>query len=171
MPDDVRYEEVVTDDNEMTRRAVREHHREFNPGRVVGGVVGLLLAVVGVVAIARAGIDSSLDRPVVDVFGMQQSAIVGLAEFGVGLLVILGAASEATRSLMGVMGVLALVGGVLGAAASASVQADLGMRSGSGWFLAVCGAIVLASSLVGTYAYGHREVRVLSGAPTSPRWH
>jgi hypothetical protein len=171
MADDVRYQEVVTDDRDNSRRAVSEHHRSINPGRVVGGLIGLVLAIVGVVAIAKAGIDSSLDRPMVDVLGMQQSAIVGLAEFGVGLLVILGAASEATRSLMGVMGVLALIAGVLAAASSTTVRSDLGVSTGSGWFMAVCGAIVLASSLVGTYAYGHREVRLLSGPTNEPRWH
>ncbi len=171
MADDVRYEEVITNDADMTRRAVKEHHRSINPGRIVGGLVGLVLAIVGVVTIAKTGIDSSLDRPVEEVLGMKQSAVVGLAEFAIGLLIILGAASEATRSLIGVMGVLALIAGVLGAASSESLQSDNGMSDGAGWFLAICGAIVLAASLVGTYVYGRREVRLVSDAPGAAHWH
>jgi len=165
MPDDIRYEQVVTDGRNHTRSAVTEHYRSISPGRIVGGIAGVVLATVGVIAIAKAGIDSSLDTPVVSVLGMDQSALVGLVEFGLGLLIVLGAASDATRTFMGAMGVVCLVAGVLGAAATASVRNDIGTGSGSGWFVAVIGAVVVAASFFGTYAHSRREV--YNEAPTT----
>src|ERR1700712_3163843 len=101
MPDQARYEEVTVDGNDDTRRAVTQNYRAVDPGRILGGLIGLILAVVGVVGIAKCGIDGSLDNPVANVLGMDQSAIVGLVEFALGLLMVLGAASSSTRSFMG----------------------------------------------------------------------
>jgi hypothetical protein len=168
MPDQARYEEVTVDGNDDTRRAVTQNYRAVDPGRILGGLIGLILAVVGVVAIAKCGIDGSLDKPVANVLGMDQSAIVGLVEFALGLLMILGAASSSTRSFMGGVGVLALIAGVVAAASTASVRSDIGMDTGAGWFVAICGALVLAASFIGTYAHSRREVRTMSG---TPRFH
>src|SRR5262249_53693531 len=120
----------VVDDGVRTRSADVETRRfEISPGRWILGIVGLVLGVIGVIVLVRAGVDSSLETPVVKVLGMGHSAIVGLVELGAGVLLVLSAASEATRPLGSLIGALLLVAGVIGAAMSSGNRADLGLTT------------------------------------------
>jgi len=74
------------------------------PGQILGGIVGVTFCVLGVLAVARAGIDSTLNVTVVNVAGFQQSAALELGEVIVGLLMIAGAVTVWNRSLMGFVG-------------------------------------------------------------------
>ena len=67
---------------------------------VLAGVLGLATAIVGVMAISRAGLDGSLNVPVARAAAFNQSAMVGLGEFAAGLLLVLAALSYATRNLI-----------------------------------------------------------------------
>lgn len=139
-------------------QSVRERGRAMSPGRIIGGIVGVVLAIAGVVAITRGGIDGSLNKPLVQVFGMTQSAMVGLIELAAGLLLIGCAASESARPYMGAIGALALIAGVVGAASSVQIRLDVGFGKSTAVFVAILGAIALAAALVPAVWGSDRDV-------------
>lgn len=150
-------EQIQEQDSATT--VVRERAYWRSPGCVVGGIAGLALVITGLVVILRARIDATLDTPTVVVFGMTHSAAVGLIEIVVGGLIVLSATSEATRSFMGGLGLLAIVGGVVGVAASDTIRQDLGYTPGTAWFLAACGLVAVIGSAMGAQFVQSRQVR------------
>jgi hypothetical protein len=62
--------------------------RRFDPAAVVTVVAGIVLAVIGAVAVARAGLTGPIDEPVVDVAGASHTALLGLIELGMGLVLV-----------------------------------------------------------------------------------
>jgi len=63
-------------------------HRRFDPAATLMVIAGVALAVVGAVAMARAGLSSPLDEPVVTVVGTTHTAILGIVELGMGLVLV-----------------------------------------------------------------------------------
>lgn len=122
----------------------------MGPGQILGGLAGVALTIVGVLAVVRSGIDASLTEPVVEVFGLQQSALVGATEILAGLLMVAGAASVLNRSLLGFIGGLVFVAGIVLAAASGSILEDLGTTRSTGTFLIVIGVIAMVSAMLPT---------------------
>src|ERR1700753_2378932 len=90
-----REQEVV--DTPVGRTTAVAHTRRFSPGQMLSGGVGLLLAVVGIIAVTRTGVDSTLNTPVTSIVGLTHSAIIGFIELGAGLLLLVGSADAAFR--------------------------------------------------------------------------
>jgi hypothetical protein len=131
-----------------------------SPGQILSGIAGLVLVVFGIVAVTRNGIDSTLNVPVTDVFGLTQSAAVGLIEVGTGLLLILAATNAAFRALTGVVGVLLFIGGLIVAAGDASLLRDLGTTHDTGWFGLVMGGVAMLAAALPTFTRHDRVTRV-----------
>ncbi len=93
----VEHHEVVESGDERTDTRVATTRLVVSPGQVIAGVLGLVVAVIAVMTVSRGGIDSTLNVPMVRVAGLDQSAMLGAIELGVGLLLILGALSDAAR--------------------------------------------------------------------------
>jgi len=138
---------------------VDESRHWFSPGRVLGGLVGLALALLGAVTLFKTGVGSDLTAPTTTVFGMTQSALVGLIEIAAGLLLLLFAASEDGRPLIGLIGVLAIIAGIVGTVASPQIKQDLGFDSNAAWFLAVAGMVALLAALIPSFYRARRRVR------------
>jgi hypothetical protein len=62
--------------------------RRFDPAALLAVIASIALGVVGAVAIARAGLSSPLDEPVVEVAGTTHTAILGLVELGAALVLL-----------------------------------------------------------------------------------
>lgn len=137
--------------------AVTRSHR-FSPGQLLGGAAGIVLVVVGIIAVTRTGIDSSLNRPITDIAGLSQSALVGLIEIGAGLIIVLSAASIAYRGVMGTFGALLVVAGIITAAANFKMSLDLGADHATGWFVAILGAVAVVGSLLPSFLRTERVV-------------
>jgi hypothetical protein len=120
-----------------------------SPGQVIAGVLGLVLAIVGAIAVARGGVDSSLNVPMVRAAGFNQSAMVGLGELVLGLLLILAALSYEGRGFIVAIGVLMVIGGVVIGAAGPTILRDLGTVHGTGWALMVGGIIAIFAGSLG----------------------
>ena len=132
----------------------------FSPGQILGGIVGLILVLLGIIAVTRCGIDSTLNVPLTDVLGLTQSAAIGLIEVGAGLLLILGAANAEFRALTGVIGALLFIGGLVVAAGTASLLNDLGTSHDTGWFALIMGAIAMLAAALPTFIHRERVTRV-----------
>jgi len=133
----IQYESRVSDPSGERVVMVDESRSWFSPGRVLGGIVGLALTFIGAVTLFKTGVGSDLTAPMASVLGMTQSPLVGLIEIAAGLLLVLFAASEDGRPFIGLIGVLAIIAGIVGTVASAQIKQDLGFDANAAWFVAV----------------------------------
>ena len=85
-PDEVYVERDVVVPAETERRVIT--HRHFDPAAVLTVVAGIVLGVIGAVAVARAGLSGPIDEPVVEVAGASHTALLGLIELGMGLVLV-----------------------------------------------------------------------------------
>ena len=145
----VEHREVVDTDNLRSETRVASSRFVFSPGQILAGILGVVVAIIGIIAVSRGGIDGTLNVPMVSVAGTDQSAMLGLAEFAAGLLLVLGALSHAARWLIAFVGVVMVIGGVVLGAASAEILHDVGTSQGTGWAIMVGGIIAVVAASLG----------------------
>jgi len=126
----------------------RSSQQRFAVDSVIVGVVGLALTIVGLLAVTRAGVHGPMNAPVVQVIGFTHTESLGLIEAGMGLVLLICAAST-SRAASIFFGLVLGVGALVGALQTDSFKRSLALESGLAW-LAVIAAIVvvLASFLV-----------------------
>lgn len=128
-------------------RTVRTSH--ISASVVMAGLAAIALLVLGGVTVARAGLGGELARPVVDVAGFTATAILGFAEVGLGLALLLAAVARNRRAAL----LIAVVGGV--AALVAVIQPSVGrdqlaIERGLAVWVAIGMAVVAISALLPT---------------------
>lgn len=139
---------VMTTERPLGTEVVRtEHTRRWAIDSIITGLVGLAMLAVGLVALARAGVDRPLNRPVVDVLGFNHTAWLAIAEIGAGVLLLLAAAAR-SRFMAVLFGVLIAVAGVIAAVQTSSFDNRFGIESDWAWILAAAGAVVALASLL-----------------------
>lgn len=139
--------DVVAEDAVVHRDVERA---PWSPAQIVSLAVGMFLAVVGGVALARTGIDfSNLAETHTAVAGMHHTALLGLMELIVGLVLIgAGALPGAGRGTMTFTGVLLLGFGLVVMIQPSSFHTALGAHAGNGLVLAFLGAVLLIAAMV-----------------------
>jgi hypothetical protein len=136
---------VVTERAVVADRVVSR--RRWAIDAVVVGIVGVVSTIVGLIAVARAGLDGPMSDPVVDVLGLQHTATLGLIEAGIGILLIVSAASLSRPGAV-FLGLVLVIGGAVVVAEPESLVEQLAVESAHGWLAIVAGAIVVAVSLL-----------------------
>ena len=119
----------------------------YAPDAVIAALVGLVLLVIGLIAIVRGGFSGPMSDPVVKVLGFTHTTTLGLIEIGVGICLL---ASGAARSRAGAMffgGVLG-VAGFVGAVQTKSFHNTFALESSMAWLAVVAGAIVVLTALL-----------------------
>jgi hypothetical protein len=154
----VEHREVVDTDNLRSETRVASSRFVFSPGQILAGILGVVVAIIGIIAVSRGGIDGTLNVPMVSVAGTDQSAMLGLAEFAAGLLLVLGALSYAARWLIAFVGVVMVIGGVVLGAASAEILHDVGTSQGTGWAIMVGGIIAVVAASLGVIVRSRKTV-------------
>lgn len=145
------HDEVAnTSNGAVNETRIRRSRLSFSPGQIVGGLVGVVTTLIGVIAVTRSGIDGTLNVPVVRVLGLNQSAMVGIAEVVLGLLLIAGAASAWDRALMGFIGGVMFIAGIIIAAASIKLLGDLGTDHTTGWTMLIGGVVAMVGAMMPT---------------------
>ena len=122
---------------------------EFTPGMLVAAVVAVGLLLIGGITAARAGIDSSLDEPVVEVAGYTATGLLGLIEVVFGLLLLTAALSRAASAVL----FLGIAGGVMALVAvfQPSVgEGSLAIERGFAVVVAIVMGVVVAAALLPT---------------------
>jgi hypothetical protein len=149
----------------VTRRRVRREyaHRPFHFGNALAIAFGAVLAVIGIVALARGDLDQSWDRPVTTVLDIDHTPLIAALEIGAGVLVVLLALSGRRF--------LALIGTVAVTVAAAAVAVEPGRLATQyaleqWWAWAVAGGAAFCT-LVLLLPSGRRKVRVEEPATTT----
>ncbi|HEX3087293.1 MAG TPA: hypothetical protein VHQ23_01470 [Ilumatobacteraceae bacterium] len=121
--------------------------RRYAFDSVVVGVVGLAFLLIGLIAMTRAGFDGSMQDPVVEVLGFTHTATLGIIEAGIGLCLLLCAASK-SRGASVFFGLVLGVAGFVGAVQVDSFRDSLALETGLAWLAVVAGAVVVVASLL-----------------------
>lgn len=119
----------------------------FAPDAVIAGIAGLVLLVMGLIAIVRGGFDGPMSLPVVQVLGFTHTTTLGLIEIGIGLALLL---SAATRSRSGEVffGAVLGIAGFVGAVQTQSFKRTLALESSMAWLAVVVGVIVVLAAMM-----------------------
>jgi len=129
------------------RRVATSSGRRFAIDSVIVGIVGLALVIVGLIAVTRAGVDGSMQEPVVHVIGFTHTALLGLIEVGIGLCLLIAAAAT-SKSAAIFFGLVLGVAGIVGAVQSESFRNSLALQSGLAWIAVIAAVVVVLVSLV-----------------------
>lgn len=136
-----------------SRQLTHEHQvrttsgSRYAPDSVITALVGLVMLVVGLIAITRGGFDGPMSEPVVRAFGFTYTTTLGLIEIGIGLCLLLSGAARC-RSGELFFGVVLGIAGFVGAVQTESFQKSLALESGMGWLAVAAGSVVVASALL-----------------------
>ena len=152
--------DVVAEDSVVHRDVERA---PWSPAQFVSLITGLLLTVLGGVALARGGLDfENVAATHTQVAGMHHTVILGLAEMVIGLILIgAGAMPGAGRGSMTFLGVLLLGFGLIVMIQPSSFHSSLGAHAGNGLFLAFLGVVVLGTAMVAPVIF-YRDRRVVA---------
>ena len=128
---------------------------------VIVGIIGVVMLTFGLIAVARAGLDGPMNEPVVEVLGFTTTATLGFINAGLGLCLLISAATTSRAGAV-FFGVVLGVAGFVGAVQTSSFSDALALESSLAW-LAVGAAIVvvLVSLLVPRTSV--QSTRVTSG--------
>jgi hypothetical protein len=166
-----RWRRTVTVPVTVPRRSIRQTvtvpsrsvERTTTPGLRVGPILavaaGAVLAVVGAVALLRAGVDESWFTPQVQVLDADHTALLGIAEIGAGLLLLLAGLSG-SRVLVAVLGLALALGATAVAIDPGEVSRELAIESWWAWVLVAAGAVLTLAALQAPHERQHAVVDV-----------
>lgn len=128
----------------QVRTAYASH---FAPDSIITALAGLVILVVGLIAIVRGGFDGPMSDPVVSVVGFTHTTSLGLIEIGIGLCLLL---SGAMRSRAGELffGTVLGVGASVGAVQADSFKESLALESAMAWLMVFAAVVVVLAALV-----------------------
>ncbi len=119
----------------------------FAPDAIIAAIAGLVLLLVGLIAITRGGFDGKMSDPVVEVLGFTHTTTLGLIEAALGVLLLI---AGVTRSRPGAMffGAILGIGGFVGAVQTSSFKESLALESSMAWIAVAAGVVVVLSALM-----------------------
>ncbi len=119
----------------------------FTPDSVITGLIGLVIAAIGVFVIAKGGFVGPMSEPIVKVFGFTHTTTLGFIEIGIGLCLLLSAAAK-SRSAELFFGAVLSVTGYVGAVQTDSYRESLALESRLAWIAVIAGLVVVAAALL-----------------------
>jgi uncharacterized membrane protein len=131
----------------QTVRSVRRSL--FDPAPVCAGVVAVLLLVIGGITLARAGVDGSLDKPVVNVAGFTATALLGVFEVAFGVLLLIAALSRAREAIM-FFSIIGVIAGLIGVFQPTVGNGSLALERGFAVLVTIAMLVVLISTVLPT---------------------
>lgn len=116
---------------------------------LIGGAVGVVLVVIGLVALARSGIPTdTLTHPTVSVGPFSRTPIMAIIEIVFGVLLIGASASSDSGSVTGV-GLVALVFGIVWLIEPGAFRTVLGVGRETAVLYLALGGVLLGSGFLG----------------------
>lgn len=130
-----------------TQTVSTSYRARFAPDAVVTAIVGLVLLVVGLLAVTRAGTDGPMNTPIVKVLGFTHTETLGLIEIGIGaILLICGATLSRSGTLF--FATILGIGGFVGAVQASSFRKTLALESSMAWLVVVAAVVVVVATLL-----------------------
>ena len=125
----------------------RAYASRFAPDAVIASVVGLVILVVGLIAVVRAGFNGPMSLPVVSVVGFTHTTTLGLIEIAIGAALLI---SGATRSRSGEIffGAVLGIAGFVGAVQTKSFTKSLALESSMAWLCVLAAVVVVLAALL-----------------------
>jgi hypothetical protein len=153
-------------------RSVRATMPRWSPLQIIGLIVGIGSAVLGIAAVASTGFDTAhIYTPQHVVGSFPHSPLLGVIEIGFGLLMVIGSAVPGgVRALLSVLGATALAFGlvVLIEAEPNRLNNWLAVTHRNGWLFAIAGTVVLLAAIFSPVFAGiERQRRVVRRTTTS----
>lgn len=119
----------------------------YAPDAIIASLAGLVLLIVGLIAMVRGGFDGPMSQPVVSVLGFTHTTTLGILETGIGLCLLLsGAARSRTGELF--FGAVLGIGAFVGAVQADSFKKSLALESGWAWLMVFMAIVVVLAALV-----------------------
>jgi MFS family permease len=124
--------------------------RGYTWGQVLIVLAGLAAVVFGVGTVVLAGLAGSITDPVVEVFGYTHTPLLGVIEFGVGMVFIVAALVPGGRWVAGPLAGGVIAGGALILAEYPWTQTELAAEQRFGWVAIAVGAAAYLGAMVPT---------------------
>ena len=142
-----RAREVVPAASAFERQVTTAGSSWYAPDAVIAAIAGLVLLVIGLIAIVRGGFSGPMSDPVVNVLGFTHTTTLGLIEIGLGVCLLVSGAARSHAGAMFFGGVLG-VAGFVGAVQTKSFHTTLALESSMAWLAVVAGAAVALAALL-----------------------
>src|SRR5262249_22641833 len=131
--------------------------RVWSPAQLLVLAGGILFIVLGPIAVIDGGRRSPLPEPVVQVFGLDHTPLLGLVELGAGALLILSAV-VGSRGTSVVLSVLLVIGGILVLARLDWSETHLTDQRAYGWVPVLVGGVCLLALMLVPEVHARRTV-------------
>jgi hypothetical protein len=146
-------------------------HAPWSPAQAIVLAAGLVLVVIGGIALARTGLHfDNIPGTHAQAAGLKHTSLSALIELGVGVVLLgVGAVPGAARGLMTLFGALLLGAGLVIAIQPSSFRKWLGYDAGNGVFIAIIGGALLVAATVSPLIWGARDRRRVDSSSRVPR--
>lgn len=121
----------------------------WTPGRLLSGIIGLLLVVMGAVALFRLLPSDFLGTAQVEVLGVGHTVLMAVIAVGFGLLFIAESVYFAPSG-MTILGIVALSLGLIAIVEPNAFRESLGVGGTGGWLYTIIGVISIVMGLLGS---------------------
>lgn len=142
-------------DNDFRESETIEHEvrvsawRSWSPAQFVAGVIGLVLTVMGGVALARLLPTGSLTGETTTVLGVSHTPLMAIVTLGLGLLYLAEAGMPFdVQPGMIFLGVMVLAFGLIVVIEPGAFDGALGLGETGGWFYTVVGFISVVTGII-----------------------
>jgi hypothetical protein len=122
-----------------------DRYSRITPAQAITAAGGIVMLVLGLIALAKTGLSDGFKLPVTKVAGLTYSPLLALISAGAGLI-LLGAAFTSRNSSV-FFGVLLAIGGVVGLAAPERFE-SIALLSPYCWLMIVVGVVVALANLL-----------------------
>lgn len=133
--------------NDGVGQVRRSTATRYAPDAAVAATVGLVVLVVGLIAVIRGGFEGSMNVPIVQVLGFSHTTTLGLIEVGLGICLLTAGAMQSRNGAM-FFGLVMGVGGFIGAVQNKSFRTRLALETSMAWLVVVAAIAVVMSALL-----------------------
>ena len=137
---------VVETVHPATQAVVRRRFWQFDPAALITTIAGVILLLIGLIAITRGGLEGPLTEPAVEVLGFLHTPLLGIIEAVAGALLLLAGITKSREGAMFLSTIIA-IGAFVGAIQAESFQRQLAIEERFAWLVVAGSLIVLASNL------------------------
>jgi hypothetical protein len=134
-------------------------HAPWSPAQAIVLAAGLVLVVIGGIALARTGLHfNHIPGTHAQAAGLRHTSLSAVIELGVGVVLLgVGAVPGAARGPMTFFGVVLLGAGTVIAIQPSSFRKWFGYDAGNGVFIAIIGGVLLLAAMVSPVIWGARD--------------